>query len=263
MIFKQNINSIDINNIKGKVEIELNKDNVIEVVCDNKDIPIKSGQNTIFIGEKDKYNISFNNNSNIVIGKSFWSEIFNKTASNCVIVNGNVVTGDNYTAKKMPKANVKIKVPFENITNISLNIIGIANVEKISSEIKIDTCGVVELNVDGIKSVDLDTSGQSKGVIKNIEYLELDTSGQSTFKILDVQELSVDCSGQTSTTVETNFIKRAHIDISGQSSISITAKEIKRLNADLSGMSNVYVNGHIEQKTINKSRMSKFYYNGN
>lgn len=256
MIYKNNINSIKINNIEGNIKLELIKENVIEVICDNTEIPIKEEQNCIYIGENNCYNFSSNK-------KGFFSgrDIdININSSNCVIINGEVISKNNSNSKEMPKGNVNIKVPFNCIQDIDLSIIGRANIENISSKLKIDTSCSIDLELEGLDYVLLDSSGQSKGTINNVETLELDASGQSNFKILNVHKLSIDGSGQTNICVESDIIKRTEVDVSGQSIISLKAKEVKRLTAELSGMSNLFVIGRIEKKTIEKSGMSKFIY---
>lgn len=256
MIFNENINAITINNIEGDVNIELNKSNSIEVICDNSEVPIKVNRGSLTIGELS--NGSFSSGRNTVINGNY------NNFSNVIINNGRVISGTmGGSSKEMPKANVTIKVPYNIIDKLDLSMVGKVSLEKIASTINIDTSFSVELSIDGIEAVDLDTSGQSKGTIRNVERLNMDTSGQSTFNIFNVKRLDIDGSGQTNITVKSDIIEKADIDLSGQGTVSIDAKEINTINADLSGMSNVYVTGHIGRKSIDKSGMSSFHYSEN
>ncbi|HCL4480192.1 TPA: DUF2807 domain-containing protein [Clostridium botulinum] len=244
------INKIKVRNIEGVVDIKLSEDDMTEVINDNKKVSVKVEGNNLMIGcteyePSNKINI-FSRVESVVINQSI---VCNQ------IINGQEVT---CSGKPMKKANITIKIPYEQLRNLNLAMVGKCIVEGVSKEMDIDASISVELHISDIEEVGLDTSGQTRGKIVHVEKVEIDSSGQTILAIEDASEVELDCSGQSEINISGNTIRRAELDLSGMNKVFINTNELMDLEADMSGMSSVTVKGHIHSKNIDKSGMCSF-----
>lgn len=230
------INSLEIYRLLGKVNIKVHDEKEILIKTTNEDkIEIVRNGSTLKIRTKEN---SSNEKSKKSINNLFG--IRNVSSSGNIIINGQVIVGDNVS--EIVEVDMDIFVPKNQINSIDISGMIKVDIDNIGDSIQIDSSGKTQITSSRISDLSIEVSGQSKAIVRDIKTIRGELSGQSA---LDAQGTK---------------INKVKLEISGQSDSKIVSDSVEDLIADLSGMSKLVVYGEVKNKRIDRSGLSEIIF---